>query len=154
MTYNLGHWSLGHLTKHKIENLISSFLELPKCRDFKSNNQTRLVLDFDKGRKEAYCTVPTISFEVLVQHIRISLQKLPKNNAWKHLSFHCFVTNSHEFGFSPIILATKVISTLYDTYSKYVSEGCLAKLQGSALAQGYWVRWWILMHAWSLSADR
>ena len=72
MTYNLGHFSLGHLTKHKIENLMASYFELPKCRDFQPNNQTRLVLNFVEGRKEAYSTVPTISFEVLVP---------PTNNA-------------------------------------------------------------------------
>ena len=31
---SLGHFSLGHLTKHKIENLMASYFELPKSRDF------------------------------------------------------------------------------------------------------------------------
>ena len=55
------------------------------------------------GRKEAYCTVPTISFKMLVQHIRLSLQQLMHENT------KVSITNTHEVGLAPILSATKVI---------------------------------------------
>ena len=61
------------------------------------------MLNFVKGRKEAYCTVPTISFKMLVQHIRLSLQQLMHENT------KVSITNTHEVGLAPIISATKVI---------------------------------------------